>query len=102
MKLALRLAVFGIVWAIPLVAQETAPKIPRAITIDDFFEIREVSQPEISPDGQWIAYAARTHNLKEDKNEQRLWMISTHGGDALPLSAEGVSSSHVRWTPDGK
>src|SRR5438270_8485235 len=102
MKLALRLAVFGIVWAIPLVAQETAPKIPRAITIDDFFEIREVSQPEISPDGQWIAYAARTRNLKEDKNEQRLWMISTHGGDALPLSAEGVTSSHVRWTPDGK
>jgi len=102
MKLALRLAVFGIVWAIPLVAQETAPKIPRAITIDDFFEIREVSQPEISPDGQWIAYAARTRNLKEDKNEQRLWMISTHGGDALPLSAEGVTSSHVRWTADGK
>jgi len=102
MKLALRLAIFGIVWAIPLVAQETAPKIPRAITIDDFFEIREVSQPEISPDGQWIAYAARTRNLKEDKNEQRLWMISTHGGDALPLSAEGVTSSHVRWTPDGK
>ena len=102
MKLALRLAVFGIVLAIPLVAQETAPKIPRAITIDDFFEIRDVSQPEISPDGQWIAYAARTRNLKEDKNEQRLWMISTHGGDALPLSAEGVTSSHVRWTADGK
>ena len=102
MKLALRLAVFGIVLAIPLVAQETAPKIPRAITIDDFFEIRDVSQPEISPDGQWIAYAVRTRNLKEDKNEQRLWMISTHGGDALPLSAEGVTSSHVRWTADGK
>jgi dipeptidyl aminopeptidase/acylaminoacyl peptidase len=40
--------------------------------------------------------------LKEDKNEQRLWMISTHGGDPIPMTAEGVSSSHPRWSPDGK
>ena len=40
--------------------------------------------------------------LKEDKNETRLWMISTQGGDAIPLTAEGISSGHVRWSPDGK
>lgn len=83
-------------------AQESAPRTPRAITIDDFFQIRDVSQPEISPDGQWIAYAVRTRMLKEDKNEQRLWMISTHGGDAIPMTSEGVSSGHARWSPDGK
>lgn len=102
MKLAFRLAIAGFGFAFPLVAQESAPKMPRAITIDDFFQIRDVSQPELSPDGQWVAYAVRTRMLKEDKNEQRLWMISTHGGDPLPLTAEGVSSSHVRWSPDGK
>lgn len=84
------------------VAQGSAPKTPRAITIDDFFQIRDVSQPEISPDGQWITYAVRTRMLKEDKNEQRLWMISTHGGEAIPMTAEGVSSAHARWSPDGK
>ena len=83
-------------------AQESQPKTPRAITIDDFFQIRDVSQPEISPDGQWIAYAVRTRTLKEDKNEQRLWMISTHGGDAIPMTSDAVSSGHARWSPDGK
>src|SRR5713101_5404525 len=29
-------------------------------------------------------------------------MISTHGGDPLPMTAESVSSSHPRWSPDGK
>jgi len=29
-------------------------------------------------------------------------MVSTHGGDSIPLTAEGVSSSHPRWSPDGK
>jgi dipeptidyl aminopeptidase/acylaminoacyl peptidase len=86
----------------PALAQESGQKTPRGITIDDFFQIRDVSQPEISPDGQWIAYAVRTRMLKEDKNEQRLWMIATHGGDAIPMTAEGVSSGHASWSPDGK
>jgi dipeptidyl aminopeptidase/acylaminoacyl peptidase len=87
-------------------AQERAPKpapaTPRNISIDDFFQIRDVSQPELSPDGQWVAYAVRTRILKDDKNEQRLWMVSTRGGDSIALTAEGVSSSHPRWSPDGK
>jgi dipeptidyl aminopeptidase/acylaminoacyl peptidase len=83
-------------------ASVTVPVVPRAITIDDYFLIRDVGQPELSPDGQWVAYTVRTKMLKEDKNEQRLWMVSTHGGDPLPMTAEGVSSSHPRWSPDGK
>src|SRR5216684_712078 len=80
--------------AAPKPASASAPSTPRNITIDDFFQIRDVSQPELSPDGQWVAYSVRTRMLKEDKNEQRLWMVSTKGGDAIPLTAEGVSSSH--------
>src|ERR1700720_2965528 len=99
----------SLVLSLPALAQEAPPKptsaaapsTPRNITIDDYFQIRDVSQPELSPDGQWVAYGVRTRMLKEDKNEQRLWMVSTHGGDAIPLTAEGVSSSHPRWSPDG-
>src|SRR6266849_2661369 len=99
-------AALALVLSLPALAQEAAPKpapaAPRNITIDDYFQIRDVSQPEPSPDGQWIAYAVRTRMLKEDKNEQRLWMVSTHGGDPIPLTAEGVSSGHPRWSLDGK
>jgi len=102
MKLRILLAAVLIIFALPLRAQESVPKSPRPITIDDFFQIRDVSQPELSPDGQWVAYSVRTRMLKEDKNEQRVWMVSTHGGEAIPMSAEGVSSSHPRWSPDGK
>src|SRR6266581_3575554 len=97
---------FALFLWLPIRAQESAPKpapaTPRNITIDDFFQIRDVAQPEISPDGQWVAYSVRTRILKDDKNEQRLWMVSTHGGDPIPMTAEGVSSSHPRWSPDGK
>jgi dipeptidyl aminopeptidase/acylaminoacyl peptidase len=112
MKIISRIAFASVVLALSLSAhaQEpaakptsaAAPAAPRNITIDDFFQIRDVSQPELSPDGQWVAYAVRTRILKEDKNEQRLFMVSTHGGDPIPMTAEGVSSSHSRWSSDGK
>jgi dipeptidyl aminopeptidase/acylaminoacyl peptidase len=74
----------------------------RAITIDDYFQIREVHDPQVSPDGKWIAYSVKTPLLKTDKNEERVWMIPAPGGDPIALTAEGVSSSHPRWSPDGK
>jgi len=75
---------------------------PRAVTIGDAFAIREVSDPQMSPDGQWVAYTVSTVNRDEDKTEERIWMVAAAGGEALALTAEAVSSSHPRWSPDGK
>jgi dipeptidyl aminopeptidase/acylaminoacyl peptidase len=83
-------------------ASVTVPIPPRAITVDDYFQIREVSDPQLSPDGQWVAYTVKTALLKEDKNEERIWRVPIRGGEPVPMSAEGVSSSHPRWSPDGK
>src|SRR2546421_5979013 len=106
MKIIRRITFASLAVVLWLPAQESIPKpasaTPRNITIDDFFQIRDVSQPEMSPDGQWVVYSVRTRMLKDDKNEQRLWMVSTHSGDPIPMTAEGVSSSYPRWSPDGK
>jgi dipeptidyl aminopeptidase/acylaminoacyl peptidase len=81
-------------------AQQSAA--PHAFTVDDLFGMQEVSDAQISPDGQFILYTVNSTNLKEDKTSERIWMIPTAGGDAIPLTAEGPSSSHPRWSPDGK
>src|SRR3984893_13042714 len=73
---------------------------PRAV--DDLFQIREVSDPQLSPDSQSVAYAVKTLLLKEDRPEERVWAVPTAGGDAIPMTAAGVSSSRPRWSPDGK
>src|SRR6266849_129852 len=78
------------------------PTQPRPIAGDDLFQIREVSDPQLSPDAQSVAYTVRTLLLKEDKSEQRIWAVPTAGGDAVPMTAEGVSSLRPRWSPDGK
>jgi dipeptidyl aminopeptidase/acylaminoacyl peptidase len=82
-------------------AQEASPQ-KRNLTVDDYFRIKGVAEPQISPEAKWVAYTIGTRNLKEDKNEERIWMVATSGGEAIPLTAESVSSSHPRWSPDGK
>jgi dipeptidyl aminopeptidase/acylaminoacyl peptidase len=85
-----------------------APSAPAAdlakrnLTVDDYFRIKDVADPHISPEGKWVAYVVTTRNLKEDKNDDRIWMVSSAGGDAIPLTAENASSSHPHWSPDGK
>jgi dipeptidyl aminopeptidase/acylaminoacyl peptidase len=97
----LRLAVLPAVLVLaPLTFAQQS--VPRAITIDDYFQIREVRDPQLSPDAKWVTYAVKTALLKEDKHEERLWMVPTAGGSSLALTAEGASSSHARWSPDGK
>jgi dipeptidyl aminopeptidase/acylaminoacyl peptidase len=75
---------------------------PRPITIDDYFQIQAVHDPQLSPDAQWVAYSIDKSTLKTDKTETRIWMIHASGGEALPMTAEGVTSEHPRWSPDGK
>jgi dipeptidyl aminopeptidase/acylaminoacyl peptidase len=89
----------------PFVAAQSAPsapQAPRAITVDDVFEIRAVGDPQISEDGKWVAYTVSTMALKEDKTETRIWMAPAGGGEAVVMTAEKESSSHPRWSPDGK
>lgn len=93
------LCAFTLAFAVCCFAQ--APAL-RPITIDDYFQILSVHDPQLSPDAKWVAYSVDKATLKTDKNETRIWMISSSGGDAIPLTAEGVSSSHPRWSPDGK
>src|SRR6266436_7921727 len=105
MRLSPRLTIATLALSLPLVvAAQKPPTQPRPITVDDLFQIREVSDPQLSPDAQSVAYTVKTLLLKEDKSEERIWTVPTAAAsaDAIPMTAEDASSSHPRWSPDGK
>src|SRR3974377_2137436 len=78
------------------------PPTPRLFGVDDVFGAREVHDPQMTGEGRYIAYTVDSISLKDDKSETRIWMIPAAGGEAFPLTAEGVSSEHPRWSPDGQ
>ena len=98
----LRLFLFAVLALSGPITRAQQPPSRRPLGVDDLFGMREVHDPQISPDAQWIAYTVTSTSLKEDKTETRIWMLPAAGGEAIPLTATGASSSHPRWSPDGK
>ncbi len=74
----------------------------RPLTIDDVLNLKTVRSPQISPDGQWIAFTVSEMDVKKDKSETRIWMIPSNGGEAIPMTGKGYSASQPRWSPDNK
>lgn len=82
--------------------QESKPAPKRNLTIDDLFQIKYVSEAQVSPEGKWVAYSVGSTEPKEEKSETQTWIIPTAGGDPIPMTTKGSSASHPRWSPDGK
>ena len=80
----------------------SAQQAQRPVGIDDLFGVKEVHDPQISPDAQFIAYTVSSTSLKDDKKLTQIWMVPAAGGDAIPFTNDDVSSEHPRWSPDGK
>jgi Tol biopolymer transport system component len=78
---------------------QTAEK--RAITFKDLISIHRVSDPQISPDGLWVAYTVATPDLDANRSASNIWIIPTAGGDARQLTRSG-RDLRPRWSPDGK
>ncbi|MCG6925620.1 MAG: S9 family peptidase [Acidobacteria bacterium] len=75
---------------------------PHPIDVDDLFDVREAHDPQLSPDSRFVAYTVTSTSLKDDKSETRIFMAPAAGAEAIALTAEGVSSDHPRWSPDGR
>lgn len=74
----------------------------RLLTVDDYFRLHRVSDPQISPDGQWVAYVISTSDLAKDRSRSRIWMVPAAGGEPIALTTQDASSSSPRWSPDGR
>src|SRR5262245_19607710 len=96
-RLSLTLVLF-----LALAAALPAQTPKRPLKLDDFARIRDVRDPQISPDGQWVAYVVSTIDVKEDKGNAHIWMVSFDGKSDRQMTSSQDSESSPRWSPDGK
>lgn len=74
----------------------------RALTIDDYLALPAVGDPQLSPDGKWVAYTVTRSSLKENRAATRIWLADVAGGQARQLTAGPGSDRQPRWSPDGR
>jgi hypothetical protein len=75
----------------------------RPLALTDAAKQRGVADPQVSPDGRWIAYTVSTTDAEKDKRDTDVWMIGWDGADHVRLtSLPDSSESKPRWRPDGR
>ena len=67
----------GLIWTV-VTAQVVIAQSPtaRRLTLNDLYQLREVSAPEVSPEGGWVAYIVTTADSLLDRAHRDLWMTS--------------------------
>ncbi len=97
-----RLASSALCCAIALSAASTLPAQQRAqsnkLTLEQYLDWREVSNPQLSPDGSQVIYTRRWIDKMNDRWETSLFIMNVDGSHQRSL----LQGSDVKWSPDGK
>jgi dipeptidyl aminopeptidase/acylaminoacyl peptidase len=97
-----RLAVSLSILLVAALAASSALAQAKPLTVNDLLQIRRVSDPQLSPDGRWVAYTISDLNMEANRRVTQIYLISIDGGEPRQLTNAAQSSSSPRWSPDGK
>src|SRR5258708_7653358 len=74
----------------------------RPLKLDDLARVRDVRDPQCSPDGQSVAFVVSTIDTKDDKSNSHIWLASFDGKSERQITSSTDSESGPRFSPDGK
>ena len=91
---------FYFILLVLLVVKEVSAQ--RWIGPNDVNRVNNIGSPKISPEGNWILYSHVTVDSAKDKNQSKLYMVSSDGSETVSLTEQTKSFSGANWSPDGK
>jgi dipeptidyl aminopeptidase/acylaminoacyl peptidase len=74
----------------------------RPFQLADLHALKDISDPQISPDGSRIICAVSETSADRRRTSTNLWVIPTAGGAAKRLTGDEATESNARWSPDSK
>ena len=88
--------------ALPLAGHAQTTSAPRTLRLSDLAHMRDVADPQLSPDGAWAAYTVTRIDTATDKRNADVWMARTDGSQNLRITTSPSSENKPRFSPDGK
>ena len=74
----------------------------RPLRATDIYQLRDVNDPQLSPDGAWVAYSITAVDSAKDKSDTDIWMTSWDGTQTIRVTSSPENESAPRWSPDGR
>jgi len=69
---------------------------------EDFSAVKNVGDPQVSPDGRWVLYSVRSTDVGANKRTTVTKLQATSGGAARQFPDASTNAAEARWSPDGK
>ncbi|NOW95651.1 S9 family peptidase [Mucilaginibacter sp. SG564] len=85
-----------------LCSNALAQTVKKPFKPTDFYHIPTLDEPQLSPDGKWIAYSLAEVDSAKDKRVSHIWMQSYDGKQSIQLTFGDDPASTPKWSPDGK
>ena len=74
----------------------------RKLSPADVYRLQTIGDPQVSPEGNWIAYTLTSIDSTLNKRNTDIWMISWDGKQSVQLTNSTDGESQPKWSPDGK
>jgi dipeptidyl aminopeptidase/acylaminoacyl peptidase len=74
----------------------------RPLKPSDVYRLKSIGDPQVSPEGKWVAYVLSTADSAANKRNSDLWMTSWDGKEHVQLTNSPDGESSPRWSSDGK
>lgn len=83
-------------------AEEPLREPARTFVAADVFNLEYADDPEISPDGGWVAYVRVSGDIMRDQFRRSIWLVDAAGRTHRPLVQGAGSYVSPVWAPDGR
>ncbi len=87
--------------ALFVIALALTASAQKRMTIEDSLAIKNVGSPQISPDGNRIAYTVSEWDKKENRRVTHIYTVATGGGNSIKLTNGEKGESAPQWSSDG-
>jgi dipeptidyl aminopeptidase/acylaminoacyl peptidase len=96
-----RLSFLIVFFSISIFTLPALSQAKRPFTFEDMMKLKRIGEPEPSPDGKWVLFAAVDVDLAANKKTSHIWIVPLAGGQEKEIISD-QDGDRPRWAPDGK
>ena len=73
----------------------------KPLTPGDIWKLKAVGEPQLSPDGKWIAYTLSTTDFEKNSRNSDIYVVASGGGEPRRMTTSEKRDDSPAWSPDG-
>lgn len=75
----------------------------RALALEDYYALKDVGTPRISPDGSWVAFTVSSPDEETNESTTETFVVRADGsGSPARVTHQGAAVTDPSWTEDGR